>query len=384
MKVRALAAQLAAHRRDVEVDSALGDERRRDARRVACGEGRAHDAQRGARHAVAVEVAPSREEVVGVGAAQGAQRNVVIAVARDEVPLGAHARAGVVLDGPGACCDGVGEARPREHLFGAYLVASDDVPRLACAELGPRGDEVRVRATWQQPDGIEVRLRLVARAGLGAAHVARVASVVALVDQVRDDVARDGQARYQAVLGQQRADAALARFSNGIAHALARDVDRHRNAPDAQPERAVLYETVVAVAHFGTREGREIGFARRVHEGAPLDLAQATVVGDPDGRDEVALAPGVDDLRVQEHLDAGPGAEPVEHALRALWVEHHRDRREATWFAHRSERAQFGQHVFGDTEDDLPRRVFTGINAAIREHVAQRRCAAEARPALDE
>jgi hypothetical protein len=108
----------------------------------------------------------------------------------------------------------------------------------------------------------------------------------------------------------------------------------------------------------------------------------------------VILPRNVDDLAVlprraadegmQQHIDAGLCAQPVEHALHRLRLEDHEHAAMALRAGDRAKPAQTLHHLFGDAGHGLARRIAQRIEAAIGDDVAQGRGAAETAGALDE
>ena len=63
------------------------------------------------------------------------------------------------------------------------------------------------------------------------------------------------------------------------------------------------------------------------------------------------------DERMQQHIDTGLCAQPVEHALHRLRLEDHEHAAMALWTRDRAEAAQTLQHFFGDAGHGLARRI---------------------------
>ena len=87
---------------------------------------------------------------------------------------------------------------------------------------------------------------------------------------------------------------------------------------------------------------------------------------------------------MQQHVDAGLCAQPVEHALHRLRLEDHEHAAMALRTRDRAKPAQTLQHLFGDARHGLARRIAQRIEATIGDDVAQRRGAAETAGALEE
>ena len=292
------------------------------------------------------------------------------------------------LDGPRAQRHGV-VADPRiEHVGAAQGRARQHVPRLARADGRPRRDQVRALVPGQRADRFHVRPRLLARAAFRGGRRPRVARVVRLIREKRDDLTALRKARHQPVFLGHVLGAARLRVAHRARPIRARHVGVARNPADPHRERTVLHGAVrVAVARRRARELREVGFAARIDERGAVEAERTGVVQRVRAAHGARIAFDGGEAPVQDHVDARRSAQPVERELHRLGLDQ-RDHDVGAARAHRPAHAaqtlQRGEHLGADTADGAQRRVGLRPEPAVRQHAAARRGAAEKRCLLEQ
>ena len=143
----------------------------------------------------------------------------------------------------------------------------------------------------------------------------------------------------------------------------------------------------VTVARRGTRLVREIRLTARIDERRRVEAERAVVVERVRAAHDAGIACDRGEPRVQDHVDARGGAEPVQRKLHRLGLDE-RDHDVGAARAHRpahpAERFQRGEHLGADPTDGAPWRIALRPEAAVREHAAARRRAAEKRSLLEQ
>ena len=111
---------------------------------------------------------------------------------------------------------------------------------------------------------------------------------------------------------------------------------------------------------------------------------RAGAILDRDGAYGIAVALCRNEQPMQKHVDTRPQHKLVEHAFDSLRIEHDEHAAKPLRPGERFQCAQVGHHFLGDAADRGPGFWAERIEAAIREHIAQRGGAAEESRGLDQ
>jgi hypothetical protein len=149
-------------------------------------------------------------------------------------------------------------------------------------------------------------------------------------------------------------------------------------------QRAEIDRPVIAVTGRSAGEKGEIAVAAGVDEGFRAQAMQAAVTTEADRGDALAVARRLADEGVQEHCDAGIGAELVERALHRFRIKNDKHAAMPDRRSDGVEASQFAEHLARYSGHRLTHWFAKRIKAAIGQHVACGRCTAEAAGLLDE
>ena len=240
----------------------------------------------------------------------------------------------------------------------------------------------------QRPNRFDVRPRLFASVTLGFAGRTRVTRVVRFIGEKRDDLAAVREPRDQPLFLRHALHAAPLRIAHRARPHRARDVGVARHAADPHRERPILDAAFgIAVTRRRAGELRQVCFAARIDERGRFERERPGVIEGDRAAYRHGVALGCGEPSMQDHVDAGGGAEPVERELHGLGLDqrdHDAGAVGAQRPTHPTERIECGEHLRADTADRGLRRFGLRPKPAVGQHPAPRRRPTEKRRLLEQ